>query len=321
MSLTQYPALGHLALQNCYPLSAAGSELTLLFADTCLYQPNIIESEQLLSQCRAPEPLPVLIGPVRDIDAATAEARCVQLFSELLQAHPALVSEVSEHTLLLCPESAKPLLASIPIPVGFGQIHWAHQLEDGLQILEQLLTEQRDQISHLNWLSVDSLLDYEAYQDCNADFATDRNPEGVIPGEGACCLRFSVEAQARGSVQSALEPFAFDAETEPTTALNLLLGEQVPTHLVSNRSSNSNAQIAEWYRILGKPAPGLAHLSTRQSLGDTGLNETALVLALALAKVDYDRQALAPCLIFQQSQRLYWRCCLATDATRQRNEP
>lgn len=310
---SSYPSMARLALKDCAVLNSAGSQLELLLADVVLNQPNFKLSEEFRSLIASPEPLPALVGTVSNVDAVQPKQRCSQLFDQLLSLNPKLYVEKSEYSVVLCPVAARKPLQS-EVPDSFGSVVWVHSIEEALKAFDSVLNNANVNDT-IRWISVDSLIDTEKYKFQNGDLATDMNPEGRILSEGATCLSFVVSGGASGtSAQLVFEPFAKTADTEITDAIQNAIGEVIPESVISNRSANDTQQISEWYRALGSPRSGLEHLSTRQSLGDTGLNETATVLALAYAASKYNKLDYLPaCLIFVGAYRLYWQPSLVVD--------
>lgn len=303
MKTVSYPMLARLALDDAWILTAAGTDLDLWFAETVMNLPSIRLSEHLTSQMRADERLPVMSSEVSDVDGVTVQERCGQLLNEWRSAHPEPFDQNHQAVVVLCPEGARLTISEV-LPDHLSDIHWAFDLPSALDQLNGLAVEL---MSSVLFVSVDSLIDHQTHRHGHSDLATEKNPEGVIPAEAVCAIQFSPSEQPGLPATSAVEPFAAQASTEATEAIASVMPEFVPAQCLSNRSTNNSDVIAEWYRVFGSPQADLANLSTRQSLGDTGLAEAGLVLALALAKARYEQSDTVDCLIFQELLRLHWR--------------
>jgi len=301
-----YSAFARLAIKCCRTISSAGSQSELMLADVALEQPNINNSSDVFSCVGSNEPLPAITGTVEDVDGDLPEQRCGQLFSLLLSTYTDLYLEEFQCTLLLCPVRSKKLLYD-QVPDNFGKVLWAHSVEEALDLFDDQVLNLKPG-SLIQWVSIDSLLDFKKYRLQNGDLATERNPEGRILSEGASSLGFIVQSDEceNNVAKYSFEPFSNVAATEVTETIAKMLENTVPSFVISNRSTNDAQQISEWYRVFGAPKQGLNHLSTRQSLGDTGLNEFGVVLALSWALAKYiQSDSSSPCLVFYGYYRLY----------------
>ncbi|MFQ3229589.1 hypothetical protein [Reinekea sp.] len=292
--------LSRLQVQHVEMLNAAGSIPIQLCTDIELAYPHYFEHKEIVTHYHCDSPMPVTLNPMAEITGNTPSMRCNQLLS-LWLSECAYKNEALAMVFVLCPIDCNTSLVK-SIFVNAKEIHICHQSVAYLQAIDYWIRHaEANQMCLV--ITVDSLVDLAEFSQQQSPLFHDLNPDGLIASEGLTAIRCSVAPEVKEPVLIADEPFYQKADTEVTETLTQLFSkaEDLSPSLISNHGIDTNAN-HEVYRAI--PAHHLIQI--RKSLGDSGLNELGLAIALAASRSQWTEHDHHGVLWFNNQSRLLW---------------
>lgn len=296
LSLTQ---LSRLQVRHIELINAAGSIPLQLSTDIELGYPHYSEHKNVVTNYNCDSQMPVTLNPITEITGDSPDIRCNLLLNNWLTGRHHVAGLMA--VFILCPlscntSSIRKTFDDIP------ELHIFYQPIDYLKAVDTWLNQAGTDAMCL-LITVDSLIDYAEFSKQQSPLFHDLNPNGLIASEGLTAIICSVSPDINEPVLIADEPFYNKADTEITEALTQLFAnsENLSPSLISNHGIDTNSN-HEVYRAAQSP-----HLiQVRQSLGDSGLNELGLLIALAASRSQWCDQTSHGALWFYNQTRLLW---------------
>ena len=303
--LNTYTHLARLSLLHSEVLTSAGIIPVQLLASIHCEVPSYITHDNITTRFASAEPTAITAAIIPVIAGQNRLERIKSLLA-FLQTRRSPHWAEQNTIIVLCPAFAESAVRHC-LTETTAELTIAHSLSDALTALNETAHQTQEKIA---LLTVDSLIDLAEFELNNSPLCHDLNPEGLIPSEGISVIYFGQAQKPGEAVVLNNEPFYKRAESEPTQALTQLhktFGEK-PEVLLSNHEASQN-RVHEWYRFHHETtAPEQEPIqvtSIRNTLGDTGLNELGLLLALTNSQATLTQKPTAM-VLFMQHQRMIW---------------